>query len=99
MSDKEGWFGLLSAVILTGAGIGAAFIWGYQLLTFAKSGYWVSLSVNDGMYWLTEQGWFLTPTSWLGIHQVLGFINAGWGLLIAAIIAMLGVAGLLDVSH
>lgn len=99
MSEKEGWLGLASAVVLTGASMGAVFIWGYQLLTFAKSGFWLPLSVNDGLYWLTDETWFLSPATWIGVHKVLGFINAGWGLLIASIAAMLVVAGLLDASN
>lgn len=63
--------------------IGAILVWGYQVLTFLKIGAWLPYSANDGLHYLTGESWFVSPDSWLGVHSVLEFFNAGWALLIS----------------
>lgn len=96
--EAEGWFGLLAALLLVVAAGAAVTVWGYQLLIFAKHGYWLAFSANDGLHWLTNDPWFLSPTNWLGVHKVLAWVNAGVAVLLACVGALLFAAGLFDLS-
>jgi hypothetical protein len=78
---------LLALSFLAAAGV-AVFIWGWQILAFLKTGAWQPYSANDGMFWLTGIEWFLVPSSWIGVHSILGYLNAGFVL-------VLGIAALL----
>lgn len=69
--------------------IGACAVWVWQLATFLKSGYWPPYSANAGLHFLTEAEWFIAPASWLGVHQVLGFLNAGVALILALFAAVM----------
>jgi hypothetical protein len=60
------------------AGAGAAVsVWGYQLLSTARSGEWVKFSVNDALDVLTGADRFESYSNWISIYQVLEFFNAG----------------------
>ncbi len=51
---------------------------GYQLVTYLKHGQWLSISVtyvcgSPPLEW----DWCNFPKDWLGVHNVLSWINAG----------------------
>ena len=67
--------------------VGACVIWAYQATTFLQAGYWPAYSSNAGLHFLTGARWFVAPDSWLGVHRMLEFLNAGVALILAAFVA------------
>ncbi len=76
--------------------LAAMAVWSTQLIYFAKEGSWLPFDANDVLFYVTSNEWFGHPTSWLGVHKVLGFINGGWAIIIAAVCLFLLAASLAD---
>ncbi len=72
--------------------VGACVIWVHQAATFLQAGYWPAYSANAGLHFLTGASWFVAPDSWLGVHRMLEFLNAGVALILALFAAMAAAA-------
>lgn len=72
----------LVALALLAAGLGlAAWCWGYQAMFFLESGNWMAIGALDGLVNGFDAHrslpWLGSPTSWLGLHSILNWPNAG----------------------
>lgn len=88
------------ALLLLGLGL-AAWCWGYQALFFLESGNWMAIGALDGLVNGFDAHrsfpWLGSPTSWLGLHSILNWPNAGFVAVVLGVGARERVLALLDV--
>lgn len=53
-------------------------IWGYQVFTYLKYGFWEGVSIINVLSYM-EVSWAQAPSSWVGLWKILNYINAGFG--------------------
>lgn len=54
---------------------------GYQSFLYLMHGTWPAFSLIDLALWAFPKGpWLNSPDSWIGVHKILDFINAGIGM-------------------
>lgn len=60
-------------------------IFGLQVFSYLRSGTWSPFSILDLTQLILQSDWIASPTTWLGLHEVvsgiLGFIPAALGLI------------------
>ena len=61
---------------------------GYQVWMYLQYGSWVSLDIVTVGLWLgvIHEEWALFPNSWVGLHHILSFLNAGFTALILSLV-------------
>lgn len=77
--------GIVGLLIGLGGILGCLAILGWQVFHYLRSGYWIAISVIDG---LTRMGveWAIYPTDWIGLHNMLGAINLGAAIMICGVV-------------
>ena len=64
--------------------ISAVWIFVWQVFTYLRQGNWIPFSLLDGLAWL-KVPWAVTPTDWLGLHNLLNQVHVSIGLLLLSI--------------
>lgn len=76
----------IGIVVLGIASFSDIAIWGWQLFAYAQDGQWHPYSLVDALLQHvapvnSEFAWWLVgPTTWLGVHHVMTWLNAGWAI-------------------
>lgn len=77
-------FGILGLLCLAACG-------GYQIYLYLMHGMWFGVSlINVGSWMFPNSEWLNWPQTWIGVHKVLNFFNAG--IVVAAIFFFLAFA-------
>ena len=61
--------GPLLLILALGA-LAGALVFAGQIFLYLKAGTWISISVLQALQW-AKLGWAISPTDWLGAHQLL----------------------------
>lgn len=78
-------FGQMANMIFTVGVLWCTWILGNQLFQFLQSGEW---QAEPLLYYIgnkTNWEWSLIPSTWLGVHQLVNSLNAGFGVLLMAL--------------
>ena len=65
---------VIGDILLSGAFLSPIIILGYQCFLYLRTGVWESLSIIDFMIKF-NYSWAINPTSWMGLHNILDYIN------------------------
>ncbi len=64
----------------------ALYILGMQTYDYLKLGIWAPVGTLDFLASLTQLGWLHMPADWIGLHELLNYVNAGIGGLVFGLV-------------